>query len=676
MGEVGQLIGQVLHDTYRVERLLGEGGMGAVYEASHLRLARRFAVKVLFPAVASNPEALARFKREATITSELHHPHIVEVIDFYHMSDGTPYLVMELLEGQDLATRIQRTGRLELLEVASILRQAASGLQAAHQHGIVHRDLKPQNIFLCRRGERDNFVKVVDFGISKVLGSQSAMTRTGALMGTPFYMAPEQAEQRASEVDLRTDVYAMGVILHEMLAGQVPFSADSIPSLLYLIVHKDPPALQSLRPDVPESIERVIQKAMRKRPDDRYQSMGVLSREFISALEVRDFDEPTEDRKTRWTKPEVPVVGDGARDSAVAPTVGAGLEAEPTEAWKPGGEHQQEEEFRCFIPERPAGARGPEFPTEELKADKEQPLAGLLAGNRPVDVLSTTGAPIPLVRRKDPTAPKLSPGPVGGMSTTLSSSVGEVRKPRRPRLSARAIVAIAALAFAAAGTGVLVGALEKSKQPKGEPVTAPKSHASKPSAVAKTARPDARTKNTEVPPPVPDSRVAPTRQLWVTTTPPGAEVLLDGERVGRTPLLGHPIPTHKATLVVRKQGHAEFRQPLEPGTKRVTLKVALKRLRRPDPALIQVHDPDAKKTTPHRESTCELDVFTLSAGAPMWADIYVDGKKIGPSPVFLKQLKPGPHTVEARREGHRSRPRQVMLQPGQKQKILMELETQ
>jgi eukaryotic-like serine/threonine-protein kinase len=191
MGDVNGLIGQVLHDTYRIDRLLGEGGMGAVYAASHLRLARRFAIKMLFPAVAEHPEAMARFKREAEVTSALGHPNIVEVIDFYHMPDGTPYLVMELLEGEDLGARLLRTGRLPLDEAASILRQATSGLQAAHQLGIIHRDLKPQNIFLCRRREGGSLVKVVDFGISKVLGSRSSMTKTHALLGTPNYMAPE-----------------------------------------------------------------------------------------------------------------------------------------------------------------------------------------------------------------------------------------------------------------------------------------------------------------------------------------------------------------------------------------------------------------------------------------------------------------------------------------------------
>ena len=204
------MIGQVLHDTYRLERLLGTGGMGMVYEASHRRLARRFAVKVLAVAHAADPEAMERFKREAMTTSRLGHPHIVEVIDFHQTPEGTSYLVMELLEGEDLATRLRRPPRVELHELGWIVSQTASALQAAHNRGIVHRDLKPQNIFLCKAEDRPDFVKVIDFGVSKVLGVEGSMTSTGAVVGTPFYMAPEQADRRTTEVVPATDVYALG----------------------------------------------------------------------------------------------------------------------------------------------------------------------------------------------------------------------------------------------------------------------------------------------------------------------------------------------------------------------------------------------------------------------------------------------------------------------------------
>ncbi len=267
------LVGQVLGDTYRVERELGGGGMGAVYEASHLRLRRHFAIKVLFPKVAANEEALARFQREAQITSSLGHPHIVEVIDFNHAPDGSPYIVMELLEGRDLEGLLQERGPLPLERVATIFGQVAGALLAAHEQGIIHRDLKPSNVFLCDKAGQRDVVKVVDFGISKVLGSKSVVTRTQATMGTPGYMSPEQAEGRAAEVDIRTDVFAMGTMLYEMLSGRPPFAGESIPTMLYKIVHQPPPPLRGVCPGIPAEIEVVVHRALEKSPEDRFPSM-------------------------------------------------------------------------------------------------------------------------------------------------------------------------------------------------------------------------------------------------------------------------------------------------------------------------------------------------------------------------------------------------------------------
>jgi serine/threonine-protein kinase len=284
MDQGARAIGTVLQESYRIERLLGEGGMGAVYEASHLRIARRFAIKLLTPAAASNAEAMARFRREAEITSALGHPHIIEVIDFNHTPAGEPYIIMELLRGEDLGTRLQRLGRLDLPEAASIFRQATSALQAAHDEGIVHRDLKPQNIFLCRREERDDFVKVVDFGISKVLGAQSLLTRTQTLMGTPLYMSPEQADERAANVDHRSDIYSLAAIVWNMLVGTLPFTAASMPSLLYKIVHEEVPSLRAVRPDLPSALGTVISRGLRKRREERFGSMAEFRKAFDEAV--------------------------------------------------------------------------------------------------------------------------------------------------------------------------------------------------------------------------------------------------------------------------------------------------------------------------------------------------------------------------------------------------------
>ena len=277
-------LGKVFQDTYAVTRLIGEGGMGEVYEVSHLRLERRFAIKVLVKEAASKPEALSRFQREARVTSGLGHPHIVEIVDFNIGPDGRPYIVMELLEGESLASRLRRSGRMDLAQAASVTRQTTSALHAAHQKGIIHRDLKPENIFLCKRGIRDDYVKLLDFGISKVLDSKSGLTRQESLIGSPAYMAPELVRKGSSRSEPRADVYSMGVVLFEMLAGTPPFRAETIYNLLYKIVNEDPPSLGAIYPDVPPAIERVVARALRKNPDQRHGSMEELWKDLAAAL--------------------------------------------------------------------------------------------------------------------------------------------------------------------------------------------------------------------------------------------------------------------------------------------------------------------------------------------------------------------------------------------------------
>ncbi len=277
----GRFTGEVLQETYLLERVIGRGAMGIVYEASHRRLNRRFAVKLLFAEHAANPAALARFEREAQIAGGLGHPHIVQVIDFNRTDEGRPYIVMELLTGEDLAARLERERQLPLAEAAEIVRQTASALQAVHEAGVVHRDLKPHNIFLCG-AEGGVHVKVVDFGVSKMVGA-GEMTRSGALLGTPHYMPPEQAQERSKEIDARTDVYALAAILYKMLTGRPPFQASSIPSLLHKIIHDPFPPPRELRPDLPEAVARVIERALSKQREERQASMRELWRELADA---------------------------------------------------------------------------------------------------------------------------------------------------------------------------------------------------------------------------------------------------------------------------------------------------------------------------------------------------------------------------------------------------------
>jgi tRNA A-37 threonylcarbamoyl transferase component Bud32 len=279
-------VGATLGGTYRLDKLIAQGGMGAIYQAAHLRVPRQFAVKLLNPQIVGEREVFERFQREAEIASALGHDNIVQVFDFNYSDDGVPYMVLELLQGEDLSQRIARRGRLGLREITSIVEQTCSALEAAHSQGIVHRDLKPQNIFLCKHGHRDDVVKVLDFGISKILHAPGAKTQTGAIFGTPHYMAPEQAEGRQSEIDHRTDIFSFGAILYECLTGQLAFDAPSMIGAIYKVCHVDPEPITKYSPDTPPAVEQVVRRALAKHRDQRYQNVTELGVDFLRACNM------------------------------------------------------------------------------------------------------------------------------------------------------------------------------------------------------------------------------------------------------------------------------------------------------------------------------------------------------------------------------------------------------
>jgi serine/threonine-protein kinase len=276
--------GTLLGDTYRVVRLVGAGGMGEVYEATHTRLAGRYAVKVLLAEISNRPDIFLRFRREAEVTSGLRHPNIVQVVDFNQTPSGHPYLVMEYLDGIELAAEIHRVGAMHIGRVFDIVGQAASALTAAHSHKIVHRDLKPQNIFLVRLpGEDREVVKVVDFGISKVREATTKLTQETAILGTPQYMAPEQAMGKLGDIDERTDQFALAAITYELLTGHTPFKGDAVPAVLYQVVHEQPEPMRKLVPTVSPAVEAVVFKALAKPQKDRYPSVLAFHRELVQA---------------------------------------------------------------------------------------------------------------------------------------------------------------------------------------------------------------------------------------------------------------------------------------------------------------------------------------------------------------------------------------------------------
>jgi serine/threonine protein kinase len=280
--ESDRLIGLVVGGAYQLVGRIGEGGMGAVYEAHHLRLQKRVAVKLMNRAMVRNPDALARFHREARVASRLGHPNLVNVLDFGSLEEGQPYLVMEHLEGEDLDRRIHRAGSVPLANAIQIARQVASALAVVHAKGIVHRDLKPANIFLVQVPGEPDFVKVLDFGVSKIKAARTKLTDASTLVGTPEYMSPEQASGLSDDIDHRADQWALACIVWEMLSGRTPFAADNTDAVFYQLANLAPSPLAKRAPDLPSAVESVLLRALSKRAQERYGSM----REFARALEL------------------------------------------------------------------------------------------------------------------------------------------------------------------------------------------------------------------------------------------------------------------------------------------------------------------------------------------------------------------------------------------------------
>ncbi len=303
----GDLLGQVVADRFRIVRLLGSGGMGTVYEAEHTFIKKKVALKLLRSEITSNPEAVARFQREALAASTIGHENIVAIDDFGRLSDGQVYLTMEYLEGEPLNSVLAR-GEMPIPRLIDVAIQVCRGLAVAHAEGIVHRDMKPENIFLA--GE-EGTAKILDFGIAKVTGNDTNenLTKTGAVFGTPNYMCPEQA--LGTPVDTRADIYSMGVILYEMLCGTVPFQSESFLAVLTQHVTATPaPPSQLASRHIPDELEQVVLRAMAKEPDDRYQTVDELSDALAAARDGVAY-EPVETPSTLALAPDV--TGPGVR---------------------------------------------------------------------------------------------------------------------------------------------------------------------------------------------------------------------------------------------------------------------------------------------------------------------------------------------------------------------------
>jgi serine/threonine-protein kinase len=319
------LVGQVVADRYHVVKKLGEGGMGQVYLAEHVKMGRRSAIKVMNPSMVHDPDAVARFNREASNASRITHPNVCAIYDFGETADGVIYLAMEFIEGESLTALIERDGALAVPRATDIFLQVADALQAAHDLGIAHRDLKPDNIMLVRGRDGRDVVKVVDFGIAKAIGGDEAgqkVTKTGLVVGTPEFMSPEQLS--GDKVDGRSDLYSLALVYYQMLTGQLPFKADSAQEIMIKRLTDEPAPLAVTRPDLsfPTGLQQTLDTGLARMPAERYQLVSKFAAD-VAAVTGRARGAATAAPATRPvdTEARTQVLGAGeARAAAVAAT--------------------------------------------------------------------------------------------------------------------------------------------------------------------------------------------------------------------------------------------------------------------------------------------------------------------------------------------------------------------
>ena len=277
-------VGDLIAGKYLVESVIGEGGMGVVVAARHLELEQRVAIKFLLPAIAEQELAAQRFRREARAAARIRGEHVCRVLDVGSLEQGVPYMVMEYLDGCDLSVELMRRGRLQAEEVVDYVLQACEALAEAHAAGIVHRDLKPGNLFLANSADGSRRIKVLDFGVSKFLAESAsgspALTKTSSLVGSPIYMAPEQFDG-SKRVDERTDIWALGIVMHELLTGSTPFEAETIAQLISSVLHSTPKPFSHHNVVVPEGLEAIVMRALSKQPSERQASVSELATALV-----------------------------------------------------------------------------------------------------------------------------------------------------------------------------------------------------------------------------------------------------------------------------------------------------------------------------------------------------------------------------------------------------------
>jgi len=514
--------GQIIDGKFTIEALLGAGGMGAVYRAFQHSMERQVAVKLLHRSFSSDSTIVRRFLGEAKAASRLNHPHIITLFDFGQTRNGELYLLMELLEGRPLSALLSETGAMPPKRMVQIITQVCDALEHAHKHDLVHRDLKPDNIFVIEGARRKgDFVKVLDFGIAKfkTVEGSSTITRTGVVCGTPAYMSPEQA--LGESVDCRSDVYAIGILMYEMLTGQLPFEAESPLKLLMDQVGKRPRAIHRLRNDLPEELAHIVMRALEKSPDDRPRTAAALA-DLLNAAWDR-----YEQRKTTAKVPA--------------------------------------ENVRALVAE-----------TRDAPVDNSAQTVFITGADRaPVD-LSTRSAPTVEHRKVRNRAMGMGLAAaavlaiaIGGwfvyqQMTSGAANTGAVATTSKPLPPAeKPVVAVApAPPAAAVETGAPTPPVVSVVAPATRPAEAEAPRIPAPSEVIAT--------------PVVEAPAVPTT-VDVVSKPAGAVLYVDGKKVGKTPMaIPRAAPGTVQALVARKPGYKDAKKVI-PSDHRGAVKLTLRR---------------------------------------------------------------------------------------------------
>jgi len=514
------LIGQLLDGRYKIEDVLGQGGMGMVFRATQTSVHRPVAVKTLNPSLAAAPQFFERFRREAEIASRLHHPNVITIYDFGRAQDGTCYYVMELLEGESLRELVKRDGPMTLRRAVDVIEQACRGLAHAHEQGAVHRDIKPHNIMVQQLDGRD-FVKVLDFGLVKALeqDEEEQLTSTGQVLGTPQYMPPEQAGGEG--VDHRSDLYSMGGVFYYCLTGTSPYGANSVRKALTAALTQPPPTVAAKRQGapVPKALEDFFQKALAREKEDRYQgaqefidammdAVADLSAEQLDAVPTGSFVEPAAGSKPGQrsvSRPGRSSPSSAARSNKPASGVMARGGSQPSAA-RAGGSQPSAA--------RPASARG-----------SQPSVAGAARGGSG----SASG-----VRQRTPRPEATSPAPHHTQSLSEDTQRGSVGKKL-------AFVAVPLLLIGAGGAFV---ALRPSAPPPPAPVIEVKKE-----PVAAVQKPTASTVDNEI-------------LVQLRSTPSGATIFIDDVQIGTTPTERRLSRAQVHELTFQLSEHQEVKRKL------------------------------------------------------------------------------------------------------------------